>query len=256
MNYTKEQLVQFWVGLMDGDGSIQVNHWQQKYLQYRLVIKLKYTAKNEQMLRLIATVIGGTVRKEKEDEFIVWVVNDKKAIMLLVNSLKQYPPLTTRLQLQIKFLEECMTHNSITKYLEARNQKYNGMRKISDGKLQIVQRGEFNIPTYFDIWLSGFVEAEGCFTYRLKQKIVGFSISQKNDRYLIEVIKTKLGITSLVQEQSKDQWTIETTRSDTVRSIIKHFEDVPLLGEKKVSLEVAKERLYKPSNLSKHTKIV
>lgn len=44
-----------------------------------------------------------------------------------------------------------MTHNSITKYLEARNQKYNGMRKISDGKLQIVQRGEFNIPTYFDI---------------------------------------------------------------------------------------------------------
>ena len=28
----------FWVGLMDGDGSIQVNHWRKLSLQYRLVI--------------------------------------------------------------------------------------------------------------------------------------------------------------------------------------------------------------------------
>jgi len=28
----------YWVGLMDGDGSIQVNHWRYKNLQYRLVI--------------------------------------------------------------------------------------------------------------------------------------------------------------------------------------------------------------------------
>jgi hypothetical protein len=27
----------FWVGLMDGDGSIQVNHWRNQSLQYRLV---------------------------------------------------------------------------------------------------------------------------------------------------------------------------------------------------------------------------
>ena len=31
----------FWVGLIDGDGSIQVNHWRKKYLQFRLVIKSK-----------------------------------------------------------------------------------------------------------------------------------------------------------------------------------------------------------------------
>ena len=38
-NYN-EYIKMFWVGLMDGDGSIQVNHWREKSLQYRLVIKL------------------------------------------------------------------------------------------------------------------------------------------------------------------------------------------------------------------------
>jgi hypothetical protein len=31
-----EYIKMFWVGLMDGDGSIQVNHWRYQSLQYRL----------------------------------------------------------------------------------------------------------------------------------------------------------------------------------------------------------------------------
>jgi hypothetical protein len=58
----KEYLEPFFVGLMDGDGSIQVNHWRQQSLQYRLVIKLNYTAANEKMLLLIAGCVGGAVR--------------------------------------------------------------------------------------------------------------------------------------------------------------------------------------------------
>jgi hypothetical protein len=27
----REELKIFWVGLLDGDGSIQVNHWKKKY---------------------------------------------------------------------------------------------------------------------------------------------------------------------------------------------------------------------------------
>ena len=33
-----EYIKMFWVGLMDGDGSIQVNHWRKQSLQYRLVL--------------------------------------------------------------------------------------------------------------------------------------------------------------------------------------------------------------------------
>jgi cytochrome c oxidase subunit 1 len=56
---------------MDGNGSIQVNHWRYKNLQYRLVIKLKYSTENLRMLNLIATHIGGFVRITKNNQFII-----------------------------------------------------------------------------------------------------------------------------------------------------------------------------------------
>ena len=49
----KEYIKKYWVGLMDGEGSIQVNHWNKKYLQYRLVIKLKNLKENYEMLKII-----------------------------------------------------------------------------------------------------------------------------------------------------------------------------------------------------------
>jgi cytochrome c oxidase subunit 1 len=56
---------------MDGNGSIQVNHWRMKSLQYRLVIKLKHLEKNYAMLIKIAKIIGGIVR----------VVNNKQDVL-------------------------------------------------------------------------------------------------------------------------------------------------------------------------------
>jgi cytochrome c oxidase subunit 1 len=50
LNHSPSYYKAFWVGLMDGDGSIQVNHWNHKYLQFRLVIKLKNTKANYNML--------------------------------------------------------------------------------------------------------------------------------------------------------------------------------------------------------------
>jgi hypothetical protein len=52
---------------MDGTGSIQINHWRERNLQYRLVIKLKSTEANEQMLLLLTTAVGGSVRTEKKE---------------------------------------------------------------------------------------------------------------------------------------------------------------------------------------------
>ncbi|GGB72355.1 hypothetical protein GCM10007199_43150 [Fictibacillus barbaricus] len=52
----------FWVGLMDGNGNIQINHFRKKSLQYRLIIKLNYNKLNYNMLIEIAKVIGGEVR--------------------------------------------------------------------------------------------------------------------------------------------------------------------------------------------------
>ena len=91
----KNYIQQFWVGLMDGDGSIQVNHWRHKILQYRLVIKLSYTPSNKVMLQQIAAEIGGRVtivsnKKGAKETFILWKADNKyatKSNIILNNAL-------------------------------------------------------------------------------------------------------------------------------------------------------------------------
>jgi cytochrome c oxidase subunit 1 len=66
----------FWVGLMDANGSIQVNHWRGKNLQFRFVLKLKNTDANRQMLRKLKKELGiGTVCISKEKFWVLWVEN-------------------------------------------------------------------------------------------------------------------------------------------------------------------------------------
>lgn len=61
---TGDRLAAFVVGLIDGDGSLQVgeNHWRRKSLQYRLVVKLKYNEFNKAMLDHIAKHYGGYIK--------------------------------------------------------------------------------------------------------------------------------------------------------------------------------------------------
>jgi cytochrome c oxidase subunit 1 len=72
LNNSDEYIKKFWVGLMDGDGSIQVNHWRRQSLQYRLIIKLSNIKSNYNMLIKIAKVLGGTVRITSKKADVIW----------------------------------------------------------------------------------------------------------------------------------------------------------------------------------------
>jgi cytochrome c oxidase subunit 1 len=111
---------------MDGDGSIQVNHWRYKNLQYRLVIKLKYCSENLSMLNLIGYHIGGKVSIIGDNKFVIWVVDNRKQIHKIIKIFIKYPPLTTRLRAQLAFMLECFSQaqNNVEWYLNARNKKY------------------------------------------------------------------------------------------------------------------------------------
>ena len=68
----------FWVGLMDGDGSIIVNHWRKCILQYRFVIKLKNTPANVYMLQTLSKKLSiGHVVIDSKKQFVLWVENHK-----------------------------------------------------------------------------------------------------------------------------------------------------------------------------------
>ena len=218
----------FWVGLMDGDGSIQVNHWRKKNLQYRLIIKLKYCLENILMLNIISTNIGGKVKitKHNKNKFVIWVVDDKKKIFEIIKIFILYPPLTSRLKAQLNFLQKCYKNNDIEWYLKNRNNKY---LDIKDIKNNIIIN-----ESYFKEWLSGFVEAEGCFTIR-KNNIYSFSIGQKNDKYILEYIKNYFNATNQIRQINDNFWSIEIYKKSTLINIINHFHCYPLLGEKLLS---------------------
>jgi len=218
-------LKKFWVGLMDGDGSIQVNHWRHKNLQYRLVIKLKYFIENLSMLNLIKSHIGGNVKVIGDNKFIIWVVNDRKQIQRIIEIFVSYPPLTSRLRAQLAFMLECFQQNNVVWYLNARSQKY------LNPNLDIVKMDN----NYFNEWLSGFIEAEGCFSIREISNSHSFSISQNNDKYILEAIKINFDIKNDIRKINNKFWFIEIYRKFTLIKIINHCINYPLLGAKILS---------------------
>lgn len=242
INVDKEYLKMFWVGLMDGDGSIQVNHWRKKSLQYRLVIKLSNLTSNYNMLIKIAKVVGGSVRITGKGNDIIWVVNKKETIQEIIKIFNIYPPLTSKKICQLKFLKECMVINSVDWYLLNRNNKYNDQQSIINSDMFGLEKGILTLPNYFKGWFSGLIEAEGCFSIR-KSNNHSFSIGQNDDIYLMNVIKEYLATTNAVRNPYRNFYSLEIYKKETLKTIRNHFNNYPLLGEKAESLHKWKQKI-------------
>jgi uncharacterized protein (DUF433 family) len=215
---------------MDGDGSIQVNHWRKQSLQYRLIIKLSNIKSNYNMLIQIAKVVGGTVRITGKGTDVIWVVNNKQEVQEIIKIFETYPPLTSRKICQLAFLKTCLLDTSVETYLLNRNFKYDKQLTIIKSKL------DSNFPSYFKEWLSGFIEAEGCFSIR-KSNNHSFSIGQNDDFYLINAIVQYFKVTNKIRNINSKFYSIEIYKKEVLLKIITHCTNYPLLGEKLESLK-------------------
>ena len=229
-NNYREYIKMFWVGLMDGDGSIQVNHWRKQSLQYRLVIKLSNLKSNYNMLVAVAKVVGGTVKITGKKADVIWVVNKKEEIVEIIKILDNYPPLTSKKICQLAFLKTCLTETSVEKYLSTRDTKFKEQFTIINANTNI------KVPLYFKAWLSGFIEAEGCFSIR-KTKAHSFSIGQNDDVYLIDAIKQYFEISNKVRNHYGNFYFIEVYNKEVLAKIVAHCTNYPLFGEKLESLK-------------------
>ena len=144
--------------------------------------------------------------------------------------------ITDRVPLQLEFLKFCLKYNSIDLYLSNRNTKYLNQQKIIQSKTFSIENESFQNSLYFKGWLSGFIEAEGCFSIR-KNNNHSFSIGQNDDYYLINLIKDFFEANNLVRKTNGKFFSIEIYKKETLKKIINHFNDYPLLGEKFNSLQ-------------------
>ena len=127
------------------------------------------------MLKTITKVIGGRVRISACKEDVIWVEDDKKRIVEIIKIFEKYPPITARKYCQLEFLKTCLKHNNVETYLKERDNKY------FSANYNIFQIND--LPSYFPSWLSGFIEAEGCFSITAKG-VLSFSIAQKYEKNL------------------------------------------------------------------------
>jgi hypothetical protein len=198
------------------------------------------------MLIKIAEVIGGSVRITGKGKDVVWVVNRKETIKEILRIFDTYPPLTSKKICQLEFLKRCLLENSVDSYLSNRDYKYVNQPailnsdpfglEINSYAPHVSATGGRNLPNYFKGWLSGFVEAEGCFSIR-KSNNHSFSIGQKDDLYLMNAIKQFLGTTNTVRNPSRNFYSLEIYKKETLKKIINHFNNSPLLGEKAESFQ-------------------
>jgi cytochrome c oxidase subunit 1 len=122
---SREKLNAFVIGLIDGDGSLQVNHRRHKILQFRLVVKLADKPLNYEMLSTIASIYGGNVRRVLKGDYVIWTVNDMKTFsQTILPLLTEYPPLTSRMKQQLHFFLIFFNDPNIDFYFKIRNYKY------------------------------------------------------------------------------------------------------------------------------------
>ena len=225
---TKDYLAPFFVGLMDGDGSIQVNHWRKKILQFRMVIKLKENPHNCAMLTLIALHLGGTLREN--NGFILWSENHQRRLVTFLCLLKQYPPLTTRIRCQVAFFKDNLVRKDTNWYLTHRVDKYKAFKTPLDYSKVVC-------TNHFGAWCSGFIEAEGCFVKR-KNGWPSFSIAQKDEKLLLELLCDYFGGTNQVRLCKNKVYLWQVYKQSVLQNIVTHCQKNPLLGQKKESLKL------------------
>ena len=276
----KEYIKKFFVGLLDGEGSIQVNHWKRRVLQYRIVIKLNKTERNKEMMEMIREVIGGRVREEKGKRYVIWAVDHQRDVQRVLKLLERYPLLTKRKRSQVGFMKKCMmkeaADRSKDRYYGSEETKLNKQSMLTgnyarkgkqskdidrhqvdnyltvlvtwylknrDRKYDLKDQGtklKYDKLDYYKEWLSGFIEAEGCFSKRRKG-LKSFSIGQKGDEEIIKSIKEYFRIEKKVRKLRGDMYLIEIFNKEELERINEHIKKNCLLGEKRISYE----RFYK-----------
>jgi len=89
---------------------------------------------------------------------------------------------------------------------------------------------------YFESWLSGFIEAKGCFCLRTGNNH-SFSIGQYKDKFLLEMIKNYFILSNNIKIRH-DFYLLEVYKKESLRKIVNHClsSKNPLLGAKAKSL--------------------
>ena len=239
---------QFFVGLLEGDGTITTNLNSYKSIKVRFVIALKNEKNNHYMLNKIQNIIGGRVVIERKEKYVTWIASSKSDINKVLLILARYPLLTVRKQCQLEFAKNCLLYKDADNFLLNRKNMYKNMNDLLK---KLNKNLIFELPVYFNSWLSGFIEAEGNFSLVFNDKgqlrNSTFNIGQKDDLHVLNMILFYFQSEKNIWKDKKtlvpkggiltdpNYYRLNLCNSLSRKLLFEHFSKYPLLGEKKIS---------------------
>jgi hypothetical protein len=230
----EEYLKQFFVGLLEGDGSIVVDKSNRLAAKVRLrfIISLKNNVENHNMLLLLKNVIGGGVKIERAEQYVTWIAQSQKDKEKVLSILKQYPLITSRKQCQLAFALKSVNCLNLDNFYIDRNNKYINQKQYF--------KNDLTLPSYFKGWLSGFIEAEGNFALRYRPTVGihyhAFRIGQNYDKFLLEMIKNYFESNhTITLDKNNIHYRVSISNQKCRQNIVNHFTVYPLLGDKQIS---------------------
>ena len=243
----------FFLGLLEGDGSIQVNHWKKRSLQFRIIIKLKYTSANYAMCAEIREKLG-IMNLHIRRGFVILVEDHRVRLLSIMAIIDKHGLLITHKRKQYAFFKYCynnrITYSEYAHIKELKNSWF-GFNSITDYSCDLILQF-----SHWPNWLTGFTEAEGCFCIRSNGSH-SFSISQKQGYEVLTAIKKTFKIPNNVRSTSR-LYFLETYGGVVLQSICNFYSSpdvIGLLGEKQIqykafraSLENKKLKKKSPKN--------
>lgn len=87
---------------------------------------------------------------------------------------------------------------------------------------------------YFESWLVGFIEAEGCFSVyeptstKENSKVASFDIAQTNAPHLMEAIKKKLSFTQKILKDKTNCYKIKVSSVRSIENVVSFLKKAPV----------------------------
>lgn len=226
-----KEFLEWFIGFFEGDGSFILAK------RGDISLCIVESEKDKEILEYIKTTLnmGNVIQDSKKNKTLKWVVNKQRDINLLCLILNGNLVLPIRL---IKF----------SQFLGKLNEK-----KLKNNEDIIILKNNVILPRLNDHWLSGFTDAEGCFTISILSNSTSYRIryilSQKyeaNKYVLVHILSlfNKIGdknIGSIEPHTIEDNWELRINGLNNNLVILNYFDNYPLLSKKKESYIKFKE---------------
>lgn len=218
------------VGFVEGDGWFSITK-NGNYCKYEFGIEV--SQRDIQLLYKIKEMLGvGRVSIRKTRDTAFFKISTKNHLRdIIIPIFDSYPILTAKHWDYINFkknlLENVILYNDLKNYSRP---NYTPFESIND----------ILSFSYFNNWLVGFIEAEGCFTiykpFNQTNNTVSFEIRQTNGLQILNAIKINLKISSNLYTDKTNSVHLKTTSLNGIQNVINFLNktDVKLKGYKRL----------------------